>query len=169
MHIDIIDDLNIIIYLQNNKIKELDFTDKNDLQEYFKELFINLKNNYNININGYYYINVFKDKYYGLILEMNKEEIDYMEYLDGQVDMNIVIDNSDTFLYEMSDYFNIDNSIINNINIYKYNSKIYVELTNKISNINMAKVLEFSNIVYGDKCKKIKKLGILLKKDKIYL
>lgn len=169
MHIDIIDDLNIIIILQNSKIKGIDFTDKNDLQEYFKDLFVNLKNNYNININGYYYINVFKDKYYGIILEMNKEEIDYIEYLDGQVDMNIVIDNNDIFLYEMNDYFNLDNSIINNLNIYKYNNKIYVELINKISNINMAKLLEFSNIIYGNKCNKIKKLGILLKKDKIYL
>ena len=67
MHIDIVDDLNMIIYLQNDKIKNIDFSDKSDLQDYFKDLFVNLKNNYNININGYYYINVHKDKYYGCI------------------------------------------------------------------------------------------------------
>ena len=81
MHIDIVDDLNMIIYLQNDRIKNIDFSDKSDLQDYFKDLFVNLKNNYNININGYYYINVYKDKYYGCILEMKKEELDYMEYL----------------------------------------------------------------------------------------
>ena len=60
MHIDIVDDLNMIIYLQNDRIKNIDFSDKSDLQDYFKDLFVKLKNNYNININGYYYINVYK-------------------------------------------------------------------------------------------------------------
>ena len=169
MHIDILDDLNIIIYLQNNRIQDIDFSDKGDLQDYFKDLFVNLKNNYNININGYYYINVYKDKNYGCILEMKKEELDYMEYLDGQVDMNIVIDNNDTFLYEMNDYFDIDEKIVNNIKIYQYDHKIYVQLINNISSINMGKLLEFSNVIYGDKCKKIKKLGNLIEKKKIYV
>ena len=157
MHIDIVDDLNMIIYLQNDRIKNIDFSDKSDLQDYFKDLFVKLKNNYNININGYYYINVYKDKYYGCILEMKKEELDYMEYLDGQVDMNIVIDTNDTFLYEMNDYFNIDKSLINSVNVYKYN------------NIKMGKLLEFSNIIYGDKCKKIRKMGNLIEMEKIHI
>lgn len=169
MHIDIVDDLNMIIYLQNDRIKNIDFSDKSDLQDYFKDLFVNLKNNYNININGYYYINVYKDKYYGCILEMKKEELDYMEYLDGQVDMNIVIDTNDTFLYEMNDYFNIDKSLINNVNVYKYNNKIYVKLVNNISNIKMGQLLEFSNIIYGDKCKKIRKMGNLIEMEKIHI
>ena len=36
MHIDIVDDLNMIIYLQNDRIKNIDFSDKSDLQDYFK-------------------------------------------------------------------------------------------------------------------------------------
>lgn len=162
MHIDIIDDLNIRIYLQKSKIKNIDFTDKGDLQDYFKELFINLKNNYNININGYYYINVFKDKNYGLILEMKKEELDYIEYLDGQVDMSIAVDNNDMFFYELDDYFSIDNKIIKNIKLYKYDNKIYIQLINKISNICMAKLLEFSKIIYGEKCRRIKRQGNII-------
>ena len=42
MHIDIVDDLNMIIYLQNDRIKNIDFSDKSDLQDYFKDLFVNL-------------------------------------------------------------------------------------------------------------------------------
>ena len=45
MHIDIVDDLNMIIYLQNDRIKNIDFSDKSDLQDYFKDLFVKLKNN----------------------------------------------------------------------------------------------------------------------------
>ena len=54
MHVDIIDDLNMIIYLNNMKIKTIDFSKKEDLQDCFRDLFVNLKDSYNINVNGFY-------------------------------------------------------------------------------------------------------------------
>lgn len=151
MHIEIIDDFNMIIYLNNNHIKSIDFNKKEDLENYFKTLFVKLREHYDIDINGFYNINAYKDKNYGLVLELEKEDIDYMDYFNGQVDMNIIFENNSVFLYEIDDYFNIDKKILNKINIYKYNEKIYLQIIDDISEINMGKILEFSKIIYNDK------------------
>ena len=116
MHIEVIDNLNMIIYLSNIHCK-LESNKKEDLQKCFKDLFIKLKDYYNININGFYNIKVFKDNYYGLVLELEKEDIDYMDYFDGQVDMNITFENNGSFLYEVDDYFNLENDLLKKIKI----------------------------------------------------
>lgn len=159
MHVDIIDDLNMIIYLNNMKIKTIDFSKKEDLQDCFRDLFVNLKDSYNINVNGFYNINVYKDKFYGIVLEIEKEDIDYIDYLSGQVDMNIIVDNNNTFLYEINDYFNIDKKNIDKFKLYQYKNKIYLQVIDNISSIDFGKIMEFSKIIYGDICKQILKHG----------
>lgn len=166
MHVDIIDDLNMIIYLNNVQIKTIDFNKKEDLQDYFRNLFVNLKEFYNININGFYNINVYKDKFYGIVLEIEKEDIDYIDYLNGQVDMNIVIDNSNIFLYEIDDYFNIDKKNIDKFKIYQYQNKIYLQIIDNLSSIDLGKIMEFAKIIYGDACKHILKHGKKIKVSK---
>ena len=159
MHIEVIDDLNIIIYLNHNHIKNIDFSKKEDLQEYFKTLFMNLKDCYGIDINGFYNINVYKDKYYGVILEIEKENIEYMDYFNGQIDMNIIVDNNSVFLYEIDDFFYLDLDIIDKINIHEYKSKLYINVIDDISDIQLGKMIEFSKIIYGEKGKQIIKYG----------
>lgn len=158
MHIQFVDELNMIIYLNKFKLKTIDFNKKEDLQEYFKNLFFNLKVYYNIDINGFYNINVFKDKFYGIVLEIEKEDLDYMEYFNGSIDMNMSIQNQN-FLYEIDDYFNIDKKILDKIKIYQYKNKLYLEIIDELSSMNIAKITEFSKIIYDDEASIIIKHG----------
>lgn len=166
MHVEIIDDFKMIIYLNNMQINSVDFNKKEDLQEYFKKLFRNLKNFYNMNINGFYNINVYKDEYYGIILEIEKEDIDYIEYFDGQVDMNITVESDNIFLYEIDDYFNIDEKIINKIKVYQYKNKLYIKIISNISNVDFGEMLEFSKIIYANESEQIIKYGKEINIDK---
>lgn len=146
----------LIIYLKKQLIDTIDFTKKNELEKYFKELFLKLKEYYNIKINGYYNINVYIDEFYGVVLELQKEELDYYEYFDNQVDMHILTEEVQ-FLYLIEDYF-----IINELNIsklYYYKDKYYI-LPNINTDYNY--LLENSEVIYKN-TKEIIKFGRVIK------
>lgn len=146
----------LIIYLKKQLIDTIDFTKKNELEKYFKELFLKLKEYYNIKINGYYNINVYIDEFYGVVLELQKEELDYYDYFDNQVDMHILTEEVQ-FLYLIEDYF-----IINELNIsklYYYKDKYYI-LPNINTDYNY--LLENSEVVYKN-TKEIIKFGRVIK------
>lgn len=146
----------LIIYLKNKLVSGIDFTNKTELEKYFKELFIKLKEYYNIKINGYYNINVYIDKYYGIVLELEKEELDYYNYFNNQVDMHIITENID-FLYLIEDYFITDYLLDYTLFLYKSN---YYILANKDTNINY--LLENSKIIYNN-TKEIIKFGKIIR------
>jgi len=148
----IIKDDKIIVFL--NDINNIKFDDENILEEYFRELFRILNKKYNIKLNGYYNVDVYKDNNYGIILEIENEDLDYYNYFN-QIDMKINIIKNEIFLYEIN-YDYIDKEFINNSICYKYNNRLYLKIMNKI---NMYKIFEFSNIIYGEKAKEILKYG----------
>lgn len=140
MKIIVNDDINMIIFLNNEYLNKHNYND-DDLESYFKELFLTLKNIYEIEISGYYNIDVYIDKKYGVILELEKEELEYLDYYDNQVDMCITIHNSN-FLYCLND---ID---FFNQSIYVYKNKIYGLLNEEINNYEMGLLMEYSEIEY---------------------
>lgn len=121
MKVIVNDELNTIIFLNKMIIESIDFLDKEDAEDYFRQLFLKLKERYNIVINGYYILNLYIDEYYGMIIELKKEEMDYFDYYDNQIDMKIVINNEMNFLYE-----------IEMGKILEYSTIIYNEETNDI-------------------------------------
>lgn len=165
MKVDIIDENNIIVFLNQFFIKDMNFLDKNLLEDQFRKLFLKLKDIYNIEINGYYDINIYIDKYYGSILEIKKEEIEYLDYFDDQIDMRIIISKYSIFLYKIIDIFEIPKDILKNSIIYKYQNNLYLELKKKIDNIEMGKLLENSFLVYGVVSDKILKNGRKIKNN----
>ena len=148
-----------IIYLSKERINNINFDKHEEIEKYFRKLFLLLKKIYNISINGYYDITLYNDKIYGIILKLEKDDFDF-DIFDNQVEMNIrVIDAH--FLYEIDDYFFLDN--LNDIDIYIYNHKFYLFLKNKINDKNYLNVLEFSKVIYGDVVNKILNNGLKLK------
>lgn len=135
-------DNKIIVFLY----KRINFKQIN-LENYFKKLFIKFKEDYHIELNGYYSINIYIDKFYGSVIEIENEDLDYYNYFN-QIDMEVKL-NDNVFLYEI-DYEYLNKSIINNSNIYKLKDKLYIQV--KDSNI-LNKILEYSNIIYGEKIK----------------
>lgn len=135
-------DNKIIVFLN----KKINFKQIN-LEKYFKNLFIKFKEDYYIELNGYYSINIYIDKFYGSVIEIENEDLDYYNYFN-QIDMEVKL-NDNVFLYEI-DYEYLNKSIINNSNIYKLKDKLYIQV--KDNNI-LNKILEYSNIIYGEKIK----------------
>ena len=160
MKVNIKNDL-LIIYINKIFQKNIDTNDKEQLEQTLKEIFIKINNRYQITFNGYYNINIYIDKNYGSIIEIKKEELEYLDYFTNQIEMNIKVI-EDSFLYEIDE---IDTYINKKFDIYLFYDKIYIKLKKEISPINMIKLLEHTQIIYGKEAKKIteksKKIGWL--------
>ena len=109
-------DNNIVIFLGNFYIKNIDLKDYTQIEKIIHKI---LKN-HAVEINGYYNIYIYKDKNYGLIIDMQKEDIEYLDYFNNQIEFNIEII-EDSFLYEVEDIFTLNKKIKNIFNIYKKN------------------------------------------------
>ena len=122
--------------------------DNIDLKEYVKKLIIKLKNKLKRYISGYYKVNVYINNYYGMIIELLKEE-EYDFFKDFvELDINI-IENSKMY-FEFTDYF----TIINKTNIYYYNNNYYVNI-DKLNKKEILKLSEYGKIIYGNELKNI--------------
>lgn len=128
-----------------NKVK---FDDKKNLEIYFQDFFLKLKDIYKFNIGGFYIIDIYVDDNYGAILEVTKEDIDYFEYLNSSIDMKVSKPKKVKFLYEIEDLFLIDKKILNKFDIYFYKNKYYLNLVKKINKKELIILLEFVDIIY---------------------
>lgn len=144
MSIKFITDLIFDIYVKKYLIKDIDFSSKEDLEKYLKKLFKILKNKYNINIEGFYNITVYIDKYYGIILHLEKEEIDYYDYYKNQVDMRLITIDTD-FMYQVDD---IPFNILSKLKINIKDKNIYLTIKEELTDIEMMNLIENSKIIY---------------------
>ena len=135
------------IYVLKERIKDLDLNNKNVLETYLKSLFRVLKDKYSIDIIGFYDVNIYIDKYYGIVIHMEKE--DYCSYYKNEVDMKITLIEN-TFLYQVNDILNLSNKKIHIID-----NNMYLELTSSIKRSEMMYLIEHTNYILYDYCKQI--------------
>ena len=146
MNIKFINELILDIYIKRELIDNIDFNNKNDLEKYLKKLFKILKNKYDIIIEGFYDITVYIDKYYGVVIHMEKDDIEYYDYYKNQVDMRII--NIDTnFLYLVDD---IPKYLLNKADVIIIDNQIYLKLKEELSKVEMMKLLEISKVVFDN-------------------
>lgn len=150
MKVSIEDENNFIVFL-NNKNFFLD--DKNDLEQQFKSIFNDIKLRYQFDVSGYYDIIVYKDKIYGMILSMKKEDIEYLDYFDNQVEMRIVTSPYDKFIYKLEN--NDLNIPFDNCEVRSFRGNIYIIPHNNVKNIEFAQILEYTTVKYGEEADKI--------------
>lgn len=132
-----------VIYLKKDIIKSVNFNVKDELEIYFKSLFRKLKKIYNIEIKGFYNIKVYIDKYYGVVLEIQKEDYSYYDYLDNQVDMKITTINT-SFLYQ------VDDIILNDkVSVFKIKDNIFLSIKEQLDYNEMNILLEFGKLIYN--------------------
>jgi len=150
MKVEHVSEYNFYIYLNKYYLADLELNDKQCVEEYFKKVFINLKNNYHLDIYGYYNIRVYANKQYGIIIDVFKLSNDYFKMPGNKVDMKIMIDSDNKFLYEIIDYFLIE-SYKNCIkNIYYKDEKYYLELDDTVDDVFYLYLIEHSNIIFND-------------------
>lgn len=167
MKVNIIDDNNIIVFLNTFKTKNIDFNNKEDIEKHFRDIFLKLKHIYGLDIKGYYNINIYIDKFYGAILEIENEALEYFDYFDDKIDMRVSIVSNTKFLYKIKDLFLLDKKLLRRVNIYSFKNKYYLLLKKDISNYEMGKLLEVSELVYGDVVEDILKLATQLTLTKV--
>ena len=151
----IVDNNKFIVFL--NKDENIDFDNKTKMEKYFKDLFFKIKNKYNVDISGYYNIDIYIDKYYGSIIEIEDEQLDYYTYFN-QIDMEINVLKNSLFLYEIGYEF-LDKKILDKVICYKINDKIYLQIISDIDDLLLAKIIEYGHILYGKEVDKIVKQG----------
>lgn len=122
-----------------NKIVINGQIDYDNIEDYFKKLFIKIKETFDIEIDGFYVVNIYHDKIYGDILELIKKD----NYYYDQVDIKINIIDT-TFLYKI-DKYDLD---LEKYDIYKYNNEIYVKIKKELKQKDYLKLLENSDILY---------------------
>lgn len=133
----------IIVYLLDNK----KYNEDSDIKKMLIKVFDNLEKNYDITFTSDYNLDLYINRYYGMILEI-KENEDFI--YDDIVNLKLNVLRDTLFLYEVDDpleYINYE--------IYYYNDKFYVNA--KREDINL---IENSNLVYGDIVYKIIGRGI---------
>lgn len=130
----------IIIYLSFfDKETKFDCSEEN-----FKELFLKLKKYYKLDLKGYLKINVYQDNNYGVILEIIKEDIEYIDYFNNQVEMKIIIYDEE-FLYLLNNVYDI--KILKKGQIYQKDN-IYFKINKKLAKNEMLNLLENVKIIY---------------------
>ena len=144
MSIKFVSNLIFDVYIKKYLIEDVNFSSKDDIEKYLKKLFKTLNNKYNLVIEGFYDITVYIDKYYGIVLHLEKENIDYYEYYKNQVDMRLVTVDTE-FMYEVDD---IPLNILDKLNIYTKKNNIYLKIKKELSKLEMMRLLEFGKVVY---------------------
>ena len=164
MKVNIIDDDNIIVFLNKFNIKDIDFKNRDNIEKNFRNIFLKLKHIYGLNIRGYYNINIYVDDYYGATLEIEHEDIEYFDYFDNKVDMRVNVINDNKFLYKIKDIFMIGKEILKKLDIYVFKDEYYVKLKKNFTDYEIGIILENGELIYGDITSDILKLG-----NKIFL
>ena len=142
MKVEMLSNTIIVYLLDNNKYNE-----ESDIKKILINVFDNLEKYYNITFTSGYNLELYINRYYGMILEI-KENEDFI--YDDIVNLKLNVLRDTLFLYEVDDpleYINYE--------IYYYNDKFYVNA--KREDIDL---IENSNLVYGDIVYKIIGRGI---------
>lgn len=156
----LIKDDNITIFLSNSYIKNIDIENRESIEKLIHQ--INKK--YNIELYGYYYVQIYIDKNYGIIINIKKEELEYMDYFNNALEMNIEII-EDSFLYKVEDIFSIKD-MLNKLTIRKYDDNFYIEVK-RTSDIDLGIILENAEIIYGQLAQNIKRRSKIIKSEVI--
>lgn len=153
---------NTSIFLNKYYTKDLNIDNRELLENYFRRLFKSLNKNFDFNISGYYNIKIHIDNFYGAIIELIKDDVDYFDYFINQVDMRILIEKNSCFLYNIKDYFFIDDSLKKKIKIYLYQNEMFLKINEELNEIELGKILENGTIIYGKQVDKISNKGQII-------
>ncbi len=133
------EDDEITLFLKKKEIEDFHFDNIEEIEDYFRLLFLKLEECYHVTIEGFYNIKVFFDKNEGMVLKLTKEDVDYYPF--HQVEMRIIKEDTE-FLYKVDDvlpFLSFD------IDIYLYKNNFYIKNNNKKEVYNL---YELGRLIY---------------------
>lgn len=152
----------IKVYLNKEYLKDIDISNTKQLEEYLSKILFKLKKGYGLEILGYYELKVLYDQFYGMVILLKKHNFDYDDLFESQIDLDLTINRTNFFLYEIDDLTIIKKDILKKFTVYLYKQKLYLKLSSELPSIEMGKLMEFSNLIYGDEVNKIINRGKIL-------
>ncbi len=141
--------------MKKKEIEDFHFENIEEIEDYFRALFLKLEEYYHIEIEGFYNIQVFLDKNEGMVLKLEKEDMDYYPF--HQVEMRIVKEDT-VFLYKVDDILDF---LPLNVEIYSYKNEFYIKNNKKKQVYNL---YEVGKLIYENTDIILKK-GILFTKE----
>lgn len=123
------------VFIDKCYVDNVDYDDKKSISDFVKTFIFRYRNK--MNLNGFYKVKVYSNKYVGLFLEIFcLEENEYPNTLDLRI---LVYLNHDVY-YLSDDYF-----IVNNFNEIYYSENKFYCLVDKEVDVS---ILEFGNFIY---------------------
>jgi len=147
MKVEIIDDDYYKVFLNDLYTKKIDVSNKEELGKYIKELILKLRRIYNVVLQGLYEVRVYCIKFIGIILEIRNID----KYLSKTVDLKIIVHNDEEIFLKVFRY-----ELIKNYNHLKYYNNCFYFDINDLEKEDIYKLIESSNIVYGDELEELK-------------
>ena len=145
------DDIMIVYYFE----KQIDFQDKEKIEDLLKEIFLKIKNKYQINFDGYYQILLYVDPFYGSVFEVKHEDFEY--FFDQTIDMHITVNKPESFLYQVDSKPNLKGIL------YESMGNLYFELKEKPDFIDFGNLIEKANLIYDEEILKIKNKSTIVR------
>lgn len=139
MRLEILDNI-IILYISNLEKTSINFDKIDEVEEYFRNILLRLKEYYYIEVKGAYKIMVYTDKKEGMVFHLEKEEGNYYDTIH-QLEIRMLHEET-TFFYEVEDPFSLS---LDTLDIYLYQDKIYVK---RKTDEKEYRLYEFGRVIY---------------------
>lgn len=169
MKIEKLNDDKLIVFLNNYYLKKNNISLKNNLEKHFKNLFMILNDCYDIEIKGFYNITIYQDYLFGIVLEMEKEELDFYSFYDDHIDMKIKIMKKEKFVFCVDKFALLDNKLLKECKLGVYKNKFYIIPKRTITEINKGFILENTQMIYGDLAYKILNTITIFNSKKVFV
>ena len=131
-----------LFFINSRYIKELDYTSKEEIGKYIKEMLLLYKKIYNIELSGFYDANVYLNEKVGMYIEINKDK--KYDFYKDEVNLKISIYYDKCFYFKTYMYEVISKYKWKFINDYYY---VKVDDINSDDIINL---VEYGNFVYDE-------------------
>lgn len=141
MKIEVLEN-DIILFITQADITNLNFEKKNEVEEYFKDILLRLREYYKIDIRGFYDIYVYIDENEGMVLRLENENLEYYNSFH-QLELRVLKEET-TFFYEIEDILDLP---IKELDIYLYKDKFYAKRKKKKQ---VYSLYEFGKLIYED-------------------
>lgn len=103
----------LLVKIFKDNLGDFDVYDKEQVTKLFKDIFIKVKDKYNLS--GLFDVDIYVNDYYGMIIEINN-----LYFYKGEVDVKIRFHLDSVFLTEIS-----ANEILDYEDVYYYKDKFY--------------------------------------------
>ncbi|MDO5569747.1 MAG: hypothetical protein Q4G04_06600 [bacterium] len=136
------DNHSYLLKIPLDELDNIDITNKEEISEFLTKIKNKILPK---NTKGTLYFDIYINEYYGMIIEVEKEDFSFFQ---NEIDIKIMFHLDSPILYKI-DYFDIKKITKKNIDIYYYKNNTYLNIKHQLSLYQKQLLSELSTIVYN--------------------